>query len=77
MCIHTYIYYFSYSFLLCYYEIVSVVSCSIYTVGHYCLPILYTVVYICQNQISNLSLPLSPCNYKFVFYVCKSVLSCK
>ena len=37
------------------------------------LSILYIVVYICQSQSPNLSLPtLSPVNHKSVFYICDS-----
>ena len=34
------------------------------------LSILYVVVSLCQSQFSNLSLPFTPNNHKFVFYIC-------
>ena len=41
-----------------------------HTVGPYWLSILYIVVFQSQAQSPNLSLPLSPGNCKFVFYIC-------
>ena len=45
-----------------------------YTVGSYELSILYIVVYVCQSQSPDLSLPPFPVgNHKFVFYIYDSV----
>ena len=38
------------------------------------LPILYMVVYVCESQSPNFSLPaFPPFNHKFVFYICSSI----
>ena len=46
-----------------------------YTVGPYELSVFYIVVFMCQSQSPNLSLPATvpPGNHKFVFYICDSI----